>query len=45
MPGDGNHSGHGRTVLNDQPVSDKAAQLEDNDIIEVANIKLEFFTE
>ncbi len=33
------------TLLNDQPVSDKAAQLEDNDIIEVANIKLEFFTE
>ncbi len=33
------------TLLNGEPLKDKATQLEDNDIIEVANIKLEFFTE
>ena len=33
------------TLLNGEPLKDKANQLEDNDIIEVANIKLEFFTE
>lgn len=33
------------TLLNGEELKDKATQLEDNDIIEVANIKLEFFTE
>ncbi len=33
------------TLLNGEVLKAKAAQLEDNDIIEVANIKLEFFTE
>jgi pSer/pThr/pTyr-binding forkhead associated (FHA) protein len=33
------------TMLNGEPLKDKATQLEDNDIIEVAKIKLEFFTE
>ncbi len=33
------------TLLNGEELKAKATQLEDNDIIEVANIKLEFFTE
>ena len=33
------------TLLNGEPLTNKANQLEDNDIIEVANIKLEFFVE
>ena len=33
------------TLLNGEQLKAKATQLEDNDIIEVANIKLEFFTE
>ena len=33
------------TLLNGEKLTNKAKQLEDNDIIEVANIKLEFFTE
>ena len=33
------------TMLNGEPLKNKANQLEDNDIIEVANIKLEFFVE
>ena len=33
------------TLLNGEKLKAKATQLEDNDIIEVANIKLEFFTE
>lgn len=37
---DGHH-----TLLNGEQLKAKATQLEDNDIIEVANIKLEFFTE
>ena len=33
------------TLLNGEKLTSKAKRLEDNDIIEVANIKLEFFTE
>lgn len=33
------------TMLNGEALQNKANQLEDNDIIEVANIKLEFFVE
>ena len=33
------------TMLNGEPLQNKANQLEDNDIIEVANIKLEFYQE
>lgn len=33
------------TLLNGERLKDKATQLDDHDIIEVANIKLEFFTE
>ena len=33
------------TMLNGEKLTNKANQLEDNDIIEVASIKLEFFTE
>ncbi|MEM8843713.1 MAG: FHA domain-containing protein [Pseudomonadota bacterium] len=33
------------TMLNGEVLTNKANQLEDNDIIEVANIKLEFYTE
>ncbi|MEM7304098.1 MAG: FHA domain-containing protein [Pseudomonadota bacterium] len=33
------------TMLNGEELKNKANQLEDNDIIEVANIKLEFFVE
>lgn len=34
-----------KTLLNGEELKAKATQLEDNDIIEVANIKLEFYTE
>jgi len=33
------------TILNGEPLKDKATCLEDHDIIEVAGIKLEFYTE
>lgn len=33
------------TLLNGEPMQEKAARLEDHDIIEVSGVKLEFFTE
>ncbi len=33
------------TLLNGEPLQEKAARLEDHDIIEVSGVKLEFFTE
>ena len=33
------------TLLNGEPLQEKAAHLEDHDIIEVSGVKLEFFTE